>query len=162
MSGLQQQERNTMYKQELNTTPARFLDSSDGPSLTLLIGKSKDHPSIQVEAMFDSGFDEFISLPSDLTKSLGMACWAYVVNSVGDGWMPVHCIAKANVLFAGQEKMVPVVVTDDPFGRVVVGARFLKRFKTRLIVDNEAAKLIDQWGCVLEEGQSAGAKPLAP
>ncbi len=149
-----------VYKQALSTTPTQFHHNPEGPSLTLLIAKSKDFPPIQVEAMFDSGFDEFISLPSDLTKSLGIACWAYVVNRVGDGWMPVHCIAEANVLFAGQEKMVPVVVTYDPFGRVVVGTRFLERFKTRLIVDNEAAILIDESGWALEEGQFDGADEL--
>jgi hypothetical protein len=95
----------------------QLFDISDTPSLELLIAKSEDHKPVEVVAVFDSGFDKVISVPTELADSLGLTGWGLVVDEIADSWMPQYVLAEANVSFAGQEKMVPVV--DAPFGRVV-------------------------------------------
>src|SRR5437016_4991773 len=110
-----------MGKEELGLTRALLFDELDTPSLDLLIAKSEDHAPVEVDAIFDSGFDRVMSIPADLADSLGLTFLGMVVDQVVPGrWAPQCVLAEANVSFVDQERMVPVVVSY-PFGNVVIG-----------------------------------------
>ncbi|MGG6270374.1 clan AA aspartic protease [Leptolyngbya sp. AN03gr2] len=76
-------------------------------------------PKIAVDAVIDTGFTSFLSLPLSIITDLGLP-WHYRdVGTLGDGSEVVFELYKASVIWDGQSQMIDVVASDaEPLVRM--------------------------------------------
>ena len=86
-------------------------------------------PKITVDAVIDTGFTSFLSLPLSIITDLGLL-WHYRdVGTLGDGSEVVFEIYKAAVIWDGQNQIVDVAASDtDP----LVGMSLMYGFKLQI------------------------------
>lgn len=86
-------------------------------------------PKITVDAVIDTGFTSFLSLPLSIITELDLT-WHYRdFGTLGDGSEVVFELYKASVIWDGQNKIVDVVASDaDP----LVGMSLLYGFKLQV------------------------------
>ena len=88
-------------------------------------------PKITVDAVIDTGFTSFLSLPLSVITDLGLP-WHYRdVGTLGDGSEVIFEIYKAAVIWDGQNQIVDVAASEaDP----LVGMGLLYGFKLQIEV----------------------------
>jgi clan AA aspartic protease len=86
-------------------------------------------PKITIDAVIDTGFTSFLSLPLSIITSLDLP-WHYRdVGTLGDGSEVVFEIYKAAVIWDGQKQIVDVAASEaDP----LVGMGLLYGFKLQI------------------------------
>jgi clan AA aspartic protease len=86
-------------------------------------------PKITVDAVIDTGFTSFLSLPLSIITELDLT-WHYRdFGTLGDGSEVVFELYKASVIWDGQNKVIDVVASDaDP----LVGMGLLYGFKLQV------------------------------
>lgn len=86
-------------------------------------------PKVTVDAVIDTGFTSFLSLPLSMITDLGLP-WHYRdVGTLGDGSEVVFEIYKAAVIWNGQNQIVDVAASEaDP----LVGMGLLYGFKLQI------------------------------
>ncbi len=86
-------------------------------------------PKVTVDAVIDTGFTSFLSLPLSIITDLGLP-WHYRdVGTLGDGSEVVFEIYKAAVIWNGQNQIVDVAASEaDP----LVGMGLLYGFKLQI------------------------------
>ena len=86
-------------------------------------------PKVTVDAVIDTGFTSFLSLPFSIITDLGLP-WHYRdIGTLGDGSEVVFKIYKASVIWDGQNQVVDVAASDaDP----LVGMGLLHGFKLQI------------------------------
>jgi len=86
-------------------------------------------PKVTVDAVIDTGFTSFLSLPLAIITDLGLT-WHYRdVGTLGDGSEVVFEIYKAAVLWNGQNQIVDIAASEaDP----LVGMGLLYGFKLQI------------------------------
>lgn len=86
-------------------------------------------PKVTVDAVIDTGFTSFLSLPLSMITDLGLP-WHYRdVGTLGDGSEAVFEIYKATVIWDGQNQIVDVAASEaDP----LVGMGLLYGFKLQI------------------------------
>jgi clan AA aspartic protease len=86
-------------------------------------------PKITVDAVIDTGFTSFLSLPLSIITNLGLPWHFRDIGTLGDGSEVVFEIYKATVIWDGQSQVVDVVASDaDP----LVGMGLLYGFKLQI------------------------------
>lgn len=87
-------------------------------------------PEVDVEAVLDTGFTEFLTLPPALITSLGLPFQYWMPLALADG-TPVQLeVYEATVMWHGQQRTVPVHATAaDP----LLGMHLL--YGSRLLAD---------------------------
>jgi clan AA aspartic protease len=88
-----------------------------------------DSPKMAIDAVIDTGFTGFLSLPHSIAADLGLA-WHYRdIGTLGDGSEVVFEIYKASVIWDGQNQVIDVAASDsDP----LVGMSLLYGFKLQI------------------------------
>jgi clan AA aspartic protease len=86
-------------------------------------------PKVTVNAVIDTGFTSFLSLPSSLIVNLGLP-WHYRdIGTLGDGSEVVFEIYKAAVIWNGQNRIIDVAASEaDP----LVGMALLHGFRLQI------------------------------
>ncbi len=86
-------------------------------------------PKITVDAVIDTGFTSFLSLPLFIITDLGLP-WHYRdVGTLGDGSEVIFEIYKAAIIWDGQSQIIDVAASDaDP----LVGMGLLHGFKLQI------------------------------
>jgi clan AA aspartic protease len=88
-----------------------------------------DSPKIAIDAVIDTGFTSFLSLPLSIITDLGLP-WHYRdIGTLGDGSEVVFEIYKASAIWDGQNQVIDVAASDsDP----LVGMSLLYGFKLQI------------------------------
>jgi clan AA aspartic protease len=88
-----------------------------------------DSPKMAIDAVIDTGFTGFLSLPHSIVADLGLA-WHYRdIGTLGDGSEVVFEIYKASVIWDGQNQVIDVAASDsDP----LVGMSLLYGLKLQI------------------------------
>jgi clan AA aspartic protease len=97
-------------------------------TIKVAVGRT-DLPKITVDAIIDTGFTSFLSLPLSIITDLGLP-WHYRdVGTLGNGSAVVFEIYKAAVIWDGQNQIIDVAASDtDP----LVGMGLLYGFKLQI------------------------------
>ncbi len=86
-------------------------------------------PKTTFDAVIDTGFTSFLSLPLSIITDLELPWYYRDVGTLGDGSEVVFEIYKAAVIWDGQKQIIDVVASDtDP----LVGMGFLYGFKPQI------------------------------
>ena len=89
------------------------------------IGSAK----ITVDAIIDTGFTSFLSLPPSIISDLGLP-WHYRdMGTLGDGSEVIFEIYKASVIWDGQNQIIDVAASD---AEPLVGMGLLYGFKLQI------------------------------
>jgi clan AA aspartic protease len=86
-------------------------------------------PKVTVDAVIDTGFTSFLSLPLSIIMELDLT-WHYRdFGTLGDGSEVVFELYKASVIWDGQNKIIDVVASD---AEPLVGMGLLYGFKLQV------------------------------
>ena len=86
-------------------------------------------PKITVDAVIDTGFTGFLSLPFSIITDLGLPWHFRDIGTLGDGSEVVFEMYKAVVIWDGQNQIVDVAASDsDP----LVGMSLIQGFKLQI------------------------------
>jgi clan AA aspartic protease len=69
-------------------------------------------PKITVNAVIDTGFTGFLSLPFSIITELDLPWYYRDVGTLGDGSEVIFDLYKASVIWDGQNQIVDVVASD--------------------------------------------------
>ncbi len=69
-------------------------------------------PKIMVDAVIDTGFTSFLSLPSSIIVSLGLPWSCRDFGTLGDGSEVVFEMYTASIIWDGQVKTIDVVASE--------------------------------------------------
>jgi clan AA aspartic protease len=86
-------------------------------------------PKITVDAVIDTGFTSFLSLPLSLITELGLPWYYRDVGTLGDGSEVIFEIYKASVIWDGHNQIVDVVASD---AEPLVGMGLIYGFKVQI------------------------------
>jgi clan AA aspartic protease len=88
-----------------------------------------DSPKIAIDAVIDTGFTGFLSLPISIITDLDLP-WHYRdIGTLGDGSEVVFEIYKASVIWDGQNQVIEVAASDS---EPLVGMSLLYSFKLQI------------------------------
>jgi clan AA aspartic protease len=86
-------------------------------------------PKITVDAVIDTGFTSFLSLPLSLITELGLPWHFRDVGTLGDGSEVVFEIYKASVIWDGQPQIIDVAASE---AEPLVGMSLLYGFNLQI------------------------------
>jgi clan AA aspartic protease len=89
--------------------------NSDLEALLRLTLRDSDGNESQVDAVIDTGFNGYLTLPSQLVDQLGLPYLYRQEGELADGSLHVFDVHAVTVLWGGKERQVEVAVADtDP------------------------------------------------
>lgn len=97
--------------------------------------------SVEAEAVIDTGFTEFLTVPPELVVSLGLPFQTSMSMEFGDGRVGIMAVHEAMILWHGDELTVPVHVAD---AAPLVGMALLSGSRVSLEVIDGGAVIIDR------------------
>jgi clan AA aspartic protease len=105
-----------------------------------LIVQDADGQGHDIEAVIDTGFTGFLTLPPSLITALGLTWRGYASAVLGDGSLQQFDVYAATVIWDGQARMVEIDAADtDP----LVGMGLLYGHEVRIQVINGGAVTIE-------------------
>jgi clan AA aspartic protease len=83
----------------------------------------------EIEAVIDTGFTGFLTLPPDIITALGLTWYTSQEGILGDGSLQVFDVYEASIVWDGQVRMVEVNEADtDP----LVGMGLIEGYELRI------------------------------
>jgi len=105
-----------------------FFDSRKHPKIKLtVIGARK---SSLLEAILDTGFDGYLSLPISIAVTLGIELTAIIPVEYADGRKSQELVFSVRVNFGGREEIVPTTLTAG--AEALAGTSLLAGYELRL------------------------------
>lgn len=121
-----------------------YFNSSGLPAIKIRVSGAYPQVSKDIDAVIDTGFDGFLSMPLVKAFPLGLPLAGASSITLADGKLHEKMIAMCNVLLGDQNRSGMVIL--EPASRdVLIGMTFLNIFKKTLFVQGErkAVALID-------------------
>jgi clan AA aspartic protease len=88
-----------------------------------------DAPKITVDALIDTGFTSFLTLPISIVESLGLPWHFSDIGTLGDGGEVVFEVYTAHIIWDGQIQVVDVVASE---AMPLVGMSLMHGFKFQI------------------------------
>lgn len=121
-----------------------FFDSLGNPCLKFhLAGMFKNKPGVEFEAVLDTGFSGFLSLPLIRAFPLGLPLVGTSSFTLADGSNSA-CLTASGVLTVGDKSETGLVVLETASKDALLGMDFLRTFKLALVVTREEVVLVDE------------------
>jgi len=121
-----------------------YFDKLGNPCIKFhLNGVYHQKPGIEYEAVIDTGFTGFISLPITTAFTLGLPLYGTASPTLADGTQSTCITAQGKATFSGQTK-IGVVVLQASSQEILLGMDFLRQFHLSLVVTNKQILLLDE------------------
>ena len=105
-----------------------FVNQNCEAMLLIVVGRD-NKPTQLVEALIDTGFTEFLSLPLSMIESLGLP-WIFSDSvTLGDGSEVIFQMYRATAIWDGQFKVVDVAASES---EPLLGMSLLYGFKLQV------------------------------
>ena len=88
-----------------------------------------DSPKQMIEAVIDTGFTGYLSLPMSVINRLGLPWYFRDTGTLGDGSEVIFDMYKANVIWDGEVKVIDVAASE---AEPLVGMSLLHGFKIQI------------------------------
>jgi predicted aspartyl protease len=102
-----------------------FFDSRNHPKIRLAVGGAKQ--SSLLEAILDTGFDGYLSLPINIAVTLGIELAAIIPVEYADGRRNQELVFSVKVSFGGMEETVPATLTAG--AEALAGTALLAKYE---------------------------------
>ncbi|OUC12409.1 MAG: clan AA aspartic protease [Alkalinema sp. CACIAM 70d] len=97
-------------------------------TIKITVGRS-DAPNITVDALIDTGFTSFLSLPRSIIESLGLPWHFSDIGTLGDGSEVIFEVYTAHIIWDGKVQVIDVVASE---AMPLVGMSLLYGFKLQV------------------------------
>jgi clan AA aspartic protease len=116
-----------------------FVNQSCEAIIRVAVGHSNS-PKQMVEAVIDTGFTGFLSLPQSIITSLGLPWYFRDMGTLGDGSEVIFDMYKATVIWDGKTQIIDVAASEaDP----LIGMSLLYGFKVQMEVIERGVVIIE-------------------
>jgi predicted aspartyl protease len=105
-----------------------FFDSRNHPKIRLVVSGARQ--SSFLEAILDTGFDGYLSLPINIAVTLGIELTAIIPVEYADGRISQELVFSVKVDFDGKGKIVPVTLTAG--AEALAGTTLLAEYELRI------------------------------
>lgn len=116
-----------------------FVNQNGEAMIRFAVGNA-DTPKQMIEALIDTGFTGFLSLPSSTIVSLNLPWIFRDLGTLGDGSEVIFDMYRATVIWDGQIKVVDVAASEST---PLVGMSLLSGFKVQIEVIEGGDVLIE-------------------
>lgn len=117
-------------------------DKSGSPALTITI-KGPFGEGVEFDAILDTGFTGFISMPLLRALPLGLILYGTTSVELADGSKDMKLTARGMASVEGEEE-VGVVILEPSSNDVLIGMAFLRLFQKALFVTQDTVWLVDE------------------
>jgi clan AA aspartic protease len=107
-----------------------FVNQNCEAMMPIVIGRD-NKPTQMIDALVDTGFTGFLSLPSSMIESLGLPWIFSDAVTLGDGSEVIFQMYRATVIWDGQFKVVDVAASES---EPLLGISLLYGFKLQVEV----------------------------
>lgn len=116
-----------------------FVNQNREAIIRIAVGYANS-PKQMVEAIIDTGFTGFLSLPLSIIRSLGLPWYFRDLGTLGDGSEVVFDMYKATVIWNGKAQVIDVAASEaDP----LVGMSLLYGFRIQMEVTENGLVIIE-------------------
>lgn len=105
-----------------------FFDVRKHPKIKLTVVGAKKSSSL--EAILDTGFDGYLSLPINIAVTLGIELTAIIPVEYADGRRSQELVFSVKVDFDGKEEMVPATLTAG--AEALAGTALMAKYELRI------------------------------
>ena len=113
------------------------------PSVSIKIGGVFSDQPQEFEAIVDTGFTGFVSMPFIKAFPLGLPLYGSTSVVLADGKSQARLIAEAQVV-VGSDSQIGLVILEPSSNEILVGMDFLRHFKPALILASYGLALIQE------------------
>ncbi len=140
------------------------LNSAGHPIIKVKVWGIYEQFAQEFEALLDTGFTGFMSLPLTAALPLGLTLVSTVTYTLADGNSAFSLLALGTVDYEGQQIFGPISLELNPNCKdVLVGMDFIKQGKLMLILSATGAMLLDLPALQAATGPSApSTEPQEP
>lgn len=114
-----------------------FFDAKNHPKIRLAVGGAKQ--SNLLEAILDTGFDGYLSLPISLAVTLGIELTAIISVEYADGRRSQELVFSVEVDLDGKREIVPATLTAG--AEALIGTALLAKYELRINFPLQRIKL---------------------
>jgi predicted aspartyl protease len=117
-------------------------NSSGSPTIKIRVYGISEQSAQEFEAIVDTGFTGFISMPAVQAFPLGLVLAGTATTILADGSQSPKLMAYGNVA-VGQEKQVGTILLNLGASDILVGTEFLTAFRKSLFIYERIVALFD-------------------
>jgi clan AA aspartic protease len=123
-------------------TATGFFDSSGSPTIKIGISGAIQQQPAEFDALIDTGFAGFISMPMFAAFPLGLILVGITKIVLADGSTGDRLTAHGTV-WLGAENRLGVIILETNSDEVLLGMEFLRTFRKRLIVSPNQGVILE-------------------
>jgi predicted aspartyl protease len=120
-----------------------YLDASGHPHVKVRIWGIAEPFAQEFEAMIDTGFTGFLSMPITAAFPLGITLFGTTSYMLADGSTSPKLLGWGTVAL-GEERAVGTIVLESKSTGLLLGMEFLKKLKKALLVSSKGVVLVDE------------------
>lgn len=116
---------------------------ADSPAIKLRIAGAQRKHAVEFDAIVDTGFTGFISMPLLRAFPLGLILRATTEVELADGSKQTKLVAEGRA-FVGDRVKKGLVILEDESRDVLIGMDFLRTFRLMLNISKNSITLVDE------------------
>jgi predicted aspartyl protease len=118
-----------------------FFDNTGAPSLKISVGGPIRQLSREFDAVIDTGFSGFISMPLLRAFPIGLMLFGTTAIVLADGTTAYKLTALGTAAVEGESR-VGVIILEPTSNDILIGMEFLRQFNKNLFVDPDNSRVI--------------------
>jgi predicted aspartyl protease len=119
-----------------------YLDASGHPHVKVRIWGIAEQFAQEFEAMIDTGFTGFLSMPITAAFPLGITLFGTTSYMLADGSISPKLLGWGTVAM-GDERALGTIVLESKSNGLLLGMEFLKKLNKALLVGSRGVVLVD-------------------
>lgn len=121
-----------------------YLDSAGHPYLKIRVWGLSDQFAAEFDAMIDTGFSGYLSLPLVQAFPLALTLFGTTQYQLADGSMSPKLLAHGSIECQGEETSGLIALEANANCGPLLGMEFLRQSKKTLIVARQGVLLVDE------------------
>ena len=139
------------------------LNSAGHPVIKIKVWGLTEQFSAEFEALLDTGFTGFLSLPLTAALPLGLTLMSTATYTLADGSSTTSLLAIGTIDYEGQQILGPISLELNANCKdVLVGMEFIKQGKLMLLLHSAGALLVELPALEAEAKQSEPPPMIPP